>query len=110
VNYAPPRLHLLDVTTSNVLAQLAPSVARPGVRTQPVESPKMVDAVAHLIDSCDHYAATYAGQRRQPIGCDPTRGPILLGVLRALSALAANDDQRERVLDIISSHALDLEE
>ena len=95
---------------ANVLAQLVPPVARPGVRMPALESPKLVDAVAHMIESCDRYAATYAGQRRQPIGCDVIRGPILLDVLRSLSALAANDEQRERVLEIISGHALDLEE
>lgn len=74
------------------------------------DAPALRDAIAQMISACARYADAYAKLQRQPIGCDVVRGPILLDVLRGVSALSANDDQRERVRDLVGDHALDLEE
>jgi hypothetical protein len=67
----------------------------------------MTEALAEVVASCERYATAYAAVRRAPIGCDVMLGPILLDVLHGLAALGADD---ERVSEIISLHALDLEE
>lgn len=68
------------------------------------------DAVLAMIASCERYATSYAGQRRQPIGCDPALGPILLDVLRGVAALTQDPALRDQAFEVIADHALDLEE
>lgn len=70
----------------------------------------MRDAVAAMIESCGRYATAYAALRRTPIGCDPVLGPTLLEVLRGMAALTSDGELADRVSEVISAHALDLEE
>lgn len=67
-------------------------------------------AIAQLLAACARYADDYARLRRQPVGCDAERGPILLEVLRGVAALAGSEAARDAVGALISDHALDLEE
>lgn len=83
---------------------------RAGGRAAVDDAPPLRDAIAEMIGACARYADAYASLRRQPVGCDVVRGPILLDVLRGISALAASDDQREQVRELVGDHALDLEE
>lgn len=70
----------------------------------------MREALAEVIASCGRYATAYATARHAPIGCDVMLGPILLDVLHGLAALGADGEIGDRVSEIISLHALDLEE
>ena len=70
----------------------------------------MNDAILAMMESCERYATAYAALHRAPIGCDAGLGPILLEVLHGVAALASDDDLADRVSEIISTHALDLEE
>jgi hypothetical protein len=70
----------------------------------------LTEALAEVIASCERYATTYAAVRHAPIGGDIVHGPILLDILHGLAALGADADLDERVSEIISLHALDLEE
>jgi len=70
----------------------------------------MRDAVASMVESCERYATAYAEIRRAPIGCDPVLGPALLEVLRGMTALTLDGELVDLVSEIISVHALDLEE
>lgn len=67
-------------------------------------------ALAQVISACARYADAYAAQRRQPVGLDPVRGPILLEVLYGIAALAGSEAARDQVRALIGDHALDLEE
>jgi len=70
----------------------------------------MRDALADVIASCDRYATAYADARRAPIGCDGRLGPILLNVLHGVAALGVDGELDDHVSEIISLHALDLDE
>lgn len=70
----------------------------------------MRDALADVIASCDRYATAYADARRAPIGCDGRLGPILLDVLHGVAALGVDRELDDHVSEIISLHALDLDE
>lgn len=70
----------------------------------------MNDAIVAMMESCERYATAYAALHRAPIGCDAALGPILLEVLHGVAALASDDELADRVSEIISTHALDLEE
>ena len=70
----------------------------------------MSDAILAMMESCERYATAYSTLHRAPIGCDAALGPILLEVLQGVAALACDDDLADRVSEIISTHALDLEE
>jgi hypothetical protein len=70
----------------------------------------MDEALTAMLESCERYATAYAALHRAPIGCDTARGPILLEVLQGVAALAFDDERADRVAEIISTHALDLEE
>ena len=70
----------------------------------------MDDAIVAMLESCERYATAYAALHRAPIGCDAALGPILLEVLHGVAALASDDVLADRVSEIISTHALDLEE
>ena len=95
---------------ANVIA-LVPPAASCAVRAEPALSTQATDdAVVAMLAACDRYAASYAEQRRQPIGCDPALGPILLDVLRGITALTRDRAIRDQAFEVISGHALDLEE
>jgi len=70
----------------------------------------MDDAVVAMIAACERYAGSYASAHRRPIGCDPARGPILLDVLRSIAALTGDAALHDRAFEVISDHALDLEQ
>ncbi|MEO7734422.1 MAG: hypothetical protein ABIY55_25935 [Kofleriaceae bacterium] len=94
---------------------LVPTAASHAVRAEPAPATQTTtratdDAVVALIASCERYAASYAGLHHRPIGCDPALGPILLDVLRGIAALTGDGALRDQVFEVISDHALDLEE
>lgn len=93
---------------ANAIALVPPAASR-AVHAEPTNQATDV-AVGAMIAACERYAAIYAGQRRQPIGCDPALGPILLDVLRSIAALTCDRTLRDQAFEIISGHALDLEE
>ena len=96
---------------AHAMPRRASLAAAPAVRRAPAATVhEMEHAVGAMIASCERYASAYAGQRRRPIGCDATLGPILLDVLRGIGALTADGDLRDRVGELVSRHALDLEE
>ncbi len=99
---------------ANVIA-LVPPTASPAVRDEPAPTTHattraMDDEVVAMIASCERYAASYAGQQRQPIGCDLSLAPILLDVLHGIAALTGDESLHDQVSQVISDHALDLEE
>jgi hypothetical protein len=77
---------------------------------RPAARDAMNEALTAMMESCERYATAYATLHRTPIGCDAARGPILLEVLQGVVALASDDELTDRVAEIISTHALDLEE
>jgi hypothetical protein len=88
-----------------------PRVAAPPVARAADSTPRaMSDAVAAMAEACERYAESYAKERRQPIGCDVVLGPTLLEVLRGMATLTSSDRLRDRIREIVSDHALDLEE
>jgi hypothetical protein len=95
---------------ANVIALVPPAATRAARAEPAISSHATDDAVVAMLASCERYAASYAAQRRQPIGCDPALGPILLDVLRGIAALTRDGAIRDQAFEIISGHALDLEE
>lgn len=95
---------------ANVIALVPPAATRAARAEPAISNHATDDAVVMMIASCERYAASYAAQRRQPIGCDPALGPILLDVLRGIAALTRDGAIRDQAFEIISGHALDLEE
>ena len=98
---------------AHVIARVPPAASRAGAEPAAAAQAAdraMADAVVAMIASCERYAAGYAREHRQPIGCDPARGPILLDVLRGIAALTRDGALRDQVFEVISDHALDLEE
>jgi len=99
--------------TARVIESLFPNppAARPAARAPLARGTPAIDAaIGAAIASCERYAEAYVATHRAPIGCDAVRGPILLGVLRGVAALAPDDAARERITALVSAHALDLEE
>lgn len=70
----------------------------------------MHDAITSMVESCERYATAYAELHRAPIGFDELLGSALLEVLRGMTALTADDELNDMMSEIISVHALDLEE
>jgi hypothetical protein len=101
----------------DVIARNLPSDPRSADRAHAREDPMLVrtrrvmrDAVASMVESCERYATAYAKIRRVPIGCDAVLGPALLEVLRGMTTLTSDGELADLVSEIISVHALDLEE
>jgi hypothetical protein len=104
--------------TAHVIARLVPSTAPPHPQRTRVDLAAgdhraMSDAVAAMVGSCERYAAAYVEAHREPIGANLVLGAILLEVLRGVAALAGameDRDLRDDIAEVISAHALDLEE
>ena len=96
------------------IARVPPAASHAG-RSEPASATRaavcaMDDAVVAMIAACERYAGSYASAHRRPIGCDPARGPILLDVLRSIAALTGDAALHDRAFEVISDHALDLEQ